>query len=147
MTSEAVQASGGGGRAAARQRALELLFEADQRGVDLLELLESRLASPELGGPVPAFTEALVRGVAEHREQIGEWLDTYSHGWTQDRMAAVDRAILYLGAYEVVWEDDVPDPVVLQAAADLAGSLSTDKSANFVSGVLGRLSDLKETLL
>ncbi|MDR1798601.1 MAG: transcription antitermination factor NusB [Bifidobacteriaceae bacterium] len=137
-------------RRQARQRAVELLFEADQRGLAPLALLEERLAQQDVTdrpAPVPAYTEFLVRGVAQHFDQIGEWLDTYSHGWARDRMAAVDRAILYLGAFEVVFVDDVPDQVVLGEAADLAGLLSTAKSPNFISGVLGRLSTLKPTLV
>jgi N utilization substance protein B len=96
---------------------------------------------------VPPYALQLVQGVSARQAEISEWLDTYSQGWPQSRMPAVDRAILYVGAYEVVFEDDVPDPVVLKWAADLAAKLSTDKSADFVSGLLGRLSRIKSTLL
>ena len=95
---------------------------------------------------VAPYTLQLVQGVAHHQREISEWLDTYSQGWPQARMPAVDRAILYVGAYEVVFEDDVPDPVILKSAADLASKLSTDKSPNFVAGLLGRLSKIKTTL-
>jgi N utilization substance protein B len=132
---------------------VELLFEADQRGLDPLALAEERWAEAAMGGSaaddvprLPAYAVALVRGVAAHDELIWEWIDTYARGWSRDRMPAVDRAILALGAYEVVYEDDVPDQVVLAEAADLASKLSTDKSADFVSGVLGRISDMKAGL-
>jgi N utilization substance protein B len=123
--------------------------------MSLLDLLRSRAALRQAADPedkpddavaVAPYTIQLVQGVAGHQAEISEWLDTYSKGWPQNHMPAVDRAILYLGAYELVFEDDVPDAITLKAAADLAGKLSTDKSADFVSGLLGRLSKLKPTL-
>jgi N utilization substance protein B len=137
---------------AGRRQAVELVFEAFSRDQGLLDLVEQRaalVASNQVDDAVPLLPEAvgLVRGVAEHQVVISEWLDTYSHGWTQRRMAAVDRAILYVGAYEVVFADDVPDTAAINGAADLAGKLSTGRSAGFVSGVLGRLSKIKPTLL
>lgn len=148
-------------RDVARRRAAELVFESLQRQVPLLELLERRLAqqaaeaaetAPEGQRPIGSlilspYAVDLIRGVANHRAEISEWLDTYSQGWPQERMPGVDRAILYVGAYEVVFEDDVPDQVILKTAADLASKLSTDKSADFVSGLLGRLSKIKATLI
>jgi N utilization substance protein B len=151
-------------RTAARRHAVELVFEAFGRDMGLLDLLRSRAAIREAAeqdadrdsgeetklpdaAVVAPYTLQLVRGVASRQGEISDWLDTYSKGWPQSRMPAVDRAILYVGAYEIVFEDDVPDPVTLKAAADMAGKLSTDKSANFVSGLLGRLSKLKPTLL
>ncbi|MDR2252653.1 MAG: transcription antitermination factor NusB [Bifidobacteriaceae bacterium] len=149
---------GRGSRTAARRRAVELVFESLQRGVPLTDLLAERAAwlaalAAREGAPshdadrLAPYTVHLVEGVARHQELISEWLDTYSKGWAQDRMPAVDRAIMYVGAYEVVFEADVPDPIVLKEAADLASRLSTDKSPNFVSGLLGRLSKIKTTLV
>ncbi|MDR2565758.1 MAG: hypothetical protein LBC97_06800 [Bifidobacteriaceae bacterium] len=146
--------SGSASRSAARRRAVLLVFEAFQRGAGLPELLADRVALgasdwgselPDAAAPAP-YTVQLVEGVAAHQEEISEWLDTYAQRWPQSRMPAVDRAILYVGAYEVVFEDDVPDQVVLKSAADLAAKLSTAKSADFVSGLLGRLSKIKATL-
>jgi N utilization substance protein B len=135
-----------------RRRAVELVFEALQRELPLPALLEDRAAvsdADELSDAVRVapYTAHLVEGVAARQGLISEWLDTYSQGWPQDRMPAVDRAILYVGAYEVVFEDDLPDPIAIKEAADLAGRLSTDKSASFVSGLLGRLSKIKATLI
>ncbi|MDR2372627.1 MAG: transcription antitermination factor NusB [Bifidobacteriaceae bacterium] len=151
--SDARPKSRGGSRATARRRAVELVFEAFQRRLGLVQLLRQRAALRGSGAEglpdaveAPPYTIELVTGVAEHQTEISEWLDSYSQGWPQSRMPAVDRAILYVGAYEVVFEDDVPDPVVLKAAADLAGKLSTAKSADFVSGLLGRLAKIKATL-
>ena len=125
-------------RTRARRRAFEVIFESLQRGLDLEQLVQER--------DLPEYGLELVRGVASNQRAILEWLDTYSDGWPTERMPAVDLAALHLGAYEVVFEDDVPDAVVLQECADLVGELSTDKSPGFVSGLLGRLSTIKATL-
>ena len=131
-------------RSKARKRALDILFEADQRDVDALELLATRLAQAE--PPVSEYTAALVEGVVGARQRIDELLTTYSQGWGLDRMPAVDRAILRLGTYELLWCDDVPDAVAIDQAVSLARDLSTDESPAFVNGLLGRLLDLKPTL-
>jgi transcription antitermination protein NusB len=131
-------------RSKARKRALDVLFESEQRGVDALELLASRLAASD--PPVSEYTVELVEGVVAHRERIDELLTTYSQGWGLDRMPAVDRAVLRLGTYELLWQDEVPDPVAISEAVQLAGQLSTDESPAFVNGLLARLLDLKPTL-
>jgi N utilization substance protein B len=95
---------------------------------------------------VSEFTVELVEGVVAHRDRIDELLTTYSQGWSLDRMPAVDRAVLRLGTFELLWLDDVPDAVVVDQAVELARSLSTDDSPGFVNGVLGRLLDLKPML-
>ncbi len=131
-------------RGKARKRALDLLFEAEQRGVDAVALLGERIARAE--PTVNEYTSTLVEGVAAHRERIDSLLSTYSQGWTLDRMPAVDRTILRLGAYELLWRDDVPDAVAISEAVGLARELSTDESPGFVNGLLARLLDLKPTL-
>jgi N utilization substance protein B len=131
-------------RSKARKRALDVLFESEQRGVDVLETLAGRVAAAD--PPVSEFTVELVEGVVAHRYRIDELLTTYSRGWTLDRMPAVDRAVLRLGTFELLWLDDVPDAVVVDQAVELARSLSTDDSPGFVNGVLGRLLDLKPML-
>jgi N utilization substance protein B len=131
-------------RSKARKRALDVLFESEQRGVDVLETLAGRVAGGD--PPVSEFTVELVEGVVKHRDRIDELLTTYSQGWSLDRMPAVDRAVLRLGTFELLWLDDVPDAVVVDQAVELARSLSTDDSPGFVNGVLGRLLDLKPML-
>ncbi len=96
---------------------------------------------------MPQYTVDIVEGVVAHRDRIDEVLETYSQGWTLDRMPAVDRALLRIGSWEVLFNDDVPDAVALDEAVDLAGDLSTDDSPAFVNGLLGRVKDLKPTLL
>ncbi len=131
-------------RSKARKRALDVLFESEQRGASALETLAGRLAAAD--PPVGEFTVELVEGVVAHGERIDELLTTYSQGWSLDRMPAVDRAILRLGTFELLWRDDVPDAVVIDQAVELARSLSTDDSPSFVNGLLGRLLELKPSL-
>lgn len=133
-----------GARSKARKRALDILFEADQRGVDPLKLVADRLAARGPDAPVlPEYSVTLVEGVTEQLEKIDELLSTYSHGWTLDRMPAVDRAVLRLGTWELLFNDDVPDAVAIDEAVDLARSLSTDDSPGFVNGLLARLLEVK----
>ena len=133
-----------GARTKARKRALDVLFEAEQRGAGVLEVLAGRVAAGE--PPVAAYTVELVEGVVAQGERIDELLTTYSQGWSLDRMPAVDRAVLRLGTFELLWRDDVPDNVVISEAVGLARQLSTDESPGFVNGLLARLLDLKPSL-
>ena len=134
-------------RSKARKRALDLLFEAELRGEPVIALMEERSAlGPEGGPPVPEYAAELVRGVQAHRERIDELLASYAEGWTLDRMPGVDRNVLRIGAYELLWADDVPDGVAISEAVQLARELSTDASPSFVNGLLARLLDLKPEL-
>ena len=133
-----------GARSKARKRALDVLYEAAQRDADPVQTLKSRLAQAD--PPVPEYAVTLVEGVVAHRERIDELLTTYSEGWTLERMPPVDLALLRIGVYELLWCDDVPDPVVLSEAVELATTLSTDESPRFVNGLLARLQQLKPSL-
>jgi N utilization substance protein B len=133
-------------RTKARKRALDLLFEAEQRGVNAADLLRERLAAPVTEAPLSEFTADLVMGVVDHWAQVDELIATYSQGWTLKRMPAVDRAILRLGAYEVLFSTDVPEPVAISEWVGLATELSTDDSPRFVNGLLARLAEVKPTL-
>ena len=131
----------------ARKRALDVLFQADLRGVDPLTVLadSERLRSEEGDSPLNPYVTELVTGVQAHQERIDELLTTYSLGWTLERMPGVDRAILRLGTYEVLW-GDVPEAVALDEAVTLARELSTDDSPTFVNGLLARIAGQKSTL-
>ena len=133
-------------RTKARKRALDLLFEAEQRGVNAADLLRERLATPVTQAPLAEFTADLVMGVVEHWTQVDELIATYSQGWTLQRMPAVDRAILRLGAYEVLYSTDVPEAVAISEWVGLATELSTDDSPRFINGLLARLAEVKPTL-
>jgi transcription antitermination protein NusB len=131
-------------RSKARKRALDILFEAELRGEPVLELLAERMtaASP----PVSAYAAELVRGVQVHKDKIDELLAAYAEGWALDRMPAVDRNILRIGSFELLWGEQVPDAVAISEAVQLAAGLSTDSSPAFVNGLLARLLELKPTL-
>jgi len=131
-------------RSKARKRALDVLFEAEQRSAPVLETLAGRVAAAD--PPVPEYAVELVEGVVAHQGRIDELLGTYSRDWPLDRMPAVDRALLRLATFELLWCEDVPDAVVIDEAVTLARSLSTDESPAFVNGLLGRLLDLKPGL-
>jgi transcription antitermination protein NusB len=133
-------------RSKARKRAVDLLFEAEQRQVNLSTLLAERLARPVTEAPLNQYTVDLVEGVVAHWTDINELLATYSHGWSLERMPSVDRAILRLGAFEVLYADAVPEGVAIAEAVELATSLSTDDSPKFVNGLLARLAEVKPTL-
>lgn len=134
-------------RTKSRKRALDLLFEAEQRQVNALELLRDRLAAPVTEMPLNEYTVTLVEGVVDHWNDINDAISTYAQGWPIERMPAVDRAILRLGAFEVLYSEDVPEPVAISEAVALAKELSTDDSPRFVNGVLARLLEVKPTLL
>jgi transcription antitermination protein NusB len=131
-------------RGKARRRAVDVLFEAEQRGVSAAEALAGRGKTDQVINP---YTAQIVEGVAALQPTIDEFLATYAQGWTLDRMPAVDRIILRVGSWELLYNDDVPDGVAVSEAVELAKTLSTDESPSFINGLLGRLQRLKPTLL
>jgi transcription antitermination protein NusB len=124
-------------RSKARKRALDVLYAAEMRAQDPVEALDEAIVEGE--GPTNPYTETLVRGVSEHRARIDELLGQYAQGWTLERMPAVDRTALRIGAYELLYVDDVPPPVAVSEAVALVRNLSTDDSPSFVNGVLGSM--------
>jgi N utilization substance protein B len=133
-------------RSKARKRALDLLFESEQRGVNAQQLLAQRLADSGDQSPLNEYSVLLIEGVVARWSEINDLLSTYSQGWPLDRMPAVDRAILRIGAYEVLYAE-VPDPVAIAEAVALATALSTDDSPGFVNGLLARIAEVKPTLV
>ena len=133
-----------GARSKARKRALDVLYEAGQRDADPLRTLAQRLAQSD--PPVPEYADTLVEGVVKHQERIDELLATYAEQWTLARMPPVDLAALRIGAFELLWCDDVPDGVAIAEAVALVASLSTEESSGFVNGLLARLMQLKPSL-
>ena len=131
-------------RSKARKRALDILFAAELRGLPASQLLSEQQSLGEQ--PVPEYAAELVRGVAAHRAQIDTLISENAVAWTLDRMPAVDRNVLRLGVYELLWADDVPDGVAISEAVLLAQDLSTDASPAFVNGLLAKIKDLKPTL-
>ena len=131
-------------RSKARKRALDLLFASELRRERPVDALERAIAEGE--GPTNDYTAVLVRGVVEHQARIDELLSTYSEGWTLDRMPAVDRNVLRLGVFELLYADDVPDAVAVTEAMALVRDLSTDESPSFVNGILGNIQRNKASL-
>ena len=132
-------------RSRARKRALNLLYAAEMRGEDVVRFLDQAIEAGE--GPSNPYVEVLVRGVAEHGSRIDELLTEYSDGWALNRMPAVDRSVLRMGVFELLWADDVPDAVAVDEAVTLVRELSTDDSPGFVNGVLGAMMRAKDEIL
>jgi N utilization substance protein B len=128
-------------RTKARKRALDVLYAADARGADPLDVLTERIDTGESedATPLGEYAEVLVRGYAAHADRIDDLLSEHAEGWTLDRMPAVDRAILRIGVYELLYSPDVPAAVAVDEAVELAKSLSTDNSPRFINGVLGQI--------
>ena len=124
-------------RGKARKRALDVLYAAEMRGEKPLEALERVIEAGD--GPTNDYTSTLVHGVAEHQDRIDELLTSYAQGWTLTRMPAVDRNVLRLGVYELLYVEDVPDGVAVSEAMNLVRDLSTDDSPAFVNGLLGSI--------
>jgi transcription antitermination protein NusB len=139
-------------RSKARRRALEILFEADLKSTSPKKVLAERIAraqqmTPQDNDPhIGEYAIELVNGVMEHLDRIDTLISTYSIGWTLERMPAVDRNVLRLGLFELLWGEDVPEVVAIDEAVSLAQQLSTEESPQFVNGLLERLRELKPTL-
>ena len=132
-------------RTKARLRALEVLLEADQRNEDYIEVLRRRRLYTV--GQISAYSEEIIRGVRDHDEEIREFVETYARDWSFERMPAVDRAVLRIGTWELLYNDEVPDAVAISEAVGLARVLSTNESPKFVNGLLDKLRQVKPTLL
>lgn len=131
-----------GTRHKARKRAVDLLFEAEQRDIDPAELAAERIELAERGhdvAPLNAYTVTLVDGVADDLDRLDATIVSYLKDWTLDRLPAVDRAIMRVAVWELFHANDVPPVVVVDEAIELAKSLSTDESPAFLNGVLGQI--------
>ncbi len=124
-------------RGKARKRALDLLYASEMRSESPIVALDRAIEAGE--GPTNDYTGVLVRGVVDNQARIDELLSEYSQGWTLSRMPAVDRNVLRLGVFELLYVDDVPDAVAVSEAISLVRDLSTDESPTFVNGILGAI--------
>jgi N utilization substance protein B len=127
-------------RRKARKRALDFLYEADIRGATALELLAARPAEEISQGD---YVQELLVGVSEHLVKIDELITTYAQGWDMDRMPAIDRNILRIALFEILWLSQLDDDIAVSEAIEIATELSTDDSAKYINGVLGRIVILK----
>ena len=129
-------------RRKSRRRALDVLYSADLRDLPAATVLADTLR--RMGADIPehmAYAVLIVEGVIDHADRIDELISTYAEGWTLDRMPVVDRNLLRIAVYELLYRDDVDDPVAISEAVELAQDLSTDDSPRFVNGVLGRIAE------
>lgn len=131
-------------RSRARRRALEILFESEQREMPEAELLELRSDDPDY--PMKPYAVQIVDGVVDHRAEIDELITTYAQGWALGRMPAVDRALLRIGIWEMLHNDEVDDPVVISEVVELASTFSTDDSPKFINALLDRIRSIRPTL-
>lgn len=130
-------------RSKARKRALDFLYEADIKKVSALDLFIQR-GSAELSQE--SYVLTLINGVAEHIKKIDELIITYAQGWDMDRMPPIDLNILRIAIYEILWASDIDIKIACDEAIELAKSISTDESSNYINGVLGRIVKLKDSI-
>ena len=126
-------------RSTARKRALNTLYEADEKGQSILSLLDERIAEPGAQTPLPEYAIEIVRGVADNRRDIDGLLNEHSTGWKVKRMHVVDRNILRIAVWEIVYNDDVPDKVAIDEALNLAKQLCDDDGPAFIHGLLSAI--------
>jgi len=130
-------------RSKARKRALDFLYEADIKNVSARELFTQRGAN-ELSQE--EYVGELIAGVTEHIGKIDELIITYAQGWDMDRMPPIDRNILRISLFEILWASAIPLEVCIDEAVELAKTLSTDDSSAYINGVLGRVVKIKDSL-
>ncbi|HUI07952.1 MAG TPA: transcription antitermination factor NusB [Verrucomicrobiae bacterium] len=131
---------GPGKRRLARELAVQFLYQFEVSGGAIEEALALFWQTqPEVGDPGRRFAEELVRGVVENRAAIDEKIAKYTEHWDLPRIAAVDRNILRLAIYEMLYRDDIPPVVSINEAVDIAKKFSTRESGAFVNGILDRL--------
>ena len=135
-------------RSKARKQALDILYESDIRSADALAILEARDVTEEGpdARPIRDFTRELISGVAANKRKIDELITTYAQGWDMDRMPPIDRNILRIAIFEILWAQDIDLQVACDEAVELAKSLSTDESSSYINGVLGRIIKLKDSI-
>lgn len=138
-------------RTRARKRALDILFEADQRGYGynqqrILALLEKRKTVRAAQSELPEYSQQIVKGVCEHLREIDDLIAQYSTSWPIERMPGVDLCLARIAIWEILYVPEVADPVAAEQAANIAAVVSTDKSAGFLSGLLNQIIAIKPTL-
>lgn len=136
-------------RTKARKRALDLLYGADLRSGSIADAIAAeavRAASEPSRAASWEYARTIAAGVEEHQAEIDELIETYAQGWTINRMPALDRAIVRIGIWELAFNPEVPDGVAISEAVDAARTYSTEDSAGFVNGLLGRIAQSTATL-
>jgi transcription antitermination protein NusB len=135
-----------GARSKSRKRALDILYSADVRGDSINEALAAESARADADPKRSnswGYAREIVVGITEHGDEIDELIETYAQGWSIARMPAVDRAIIRIGIWELLFNDEVPDAVAIAEAVESATVLSTDDSAGFINGLLGTIAQTR----
>lgn len=130
-------------RSKARKRALDFLYEADIKNVSAKDLFNQRGASELSQEP---YVGEVITGVTEHIGKIDELIITYAQGWDMDRMPPIDRNILRIALFEILWGNQIPIEVAADEAVELGKSLSTDESSAYINGVIGRIIKIKDSI-
>jgi len=136
-----------GARTKSRKRALDILYGADVREESInaaLAVEQARNDADPKRANSWAYARDIVVGITEHGDEIDELIETYSQGWTIARMPAIDRALLRIGLWEILYNDEVPDSVAISEAVESAKVHSTEDSAGFVNGLLGRIAATRD---
>ncbi len=136
-------------RTKSRKRAVDAVFAADIRGKSPIELLDDTLeqnSDRQNQDVIFAYARDIVEGVIKHKDEIDAYLEAYSQGWTLDRMPTLDRAIMRVATWEIVFNDDVPDSVAVNEAVEIAKEYSTDDSPAFINGLLNKIASTKTAL-
>jgi N utilization substance protein B len=131
-------------RTRARKRVLDILYEAEMRSTSPQDVLTRTAADST--DPLNEYVPFLINGILEKKILIDETIETYSQEWSLDRMPMVDRELARIGVYEILFQADVPDAVVINEIVELASSLSTDDSPAFLNGLLGKISSIKHRI-
>lgn len=129
-------------RTKARKRALDILYQSDVRQITIEDSLATEAARAISEPDRMAswlYAREIIDGIVDNRDEIDELIMTYSQGWTLARMPVIDRAILRIGIWEILFNDAVPNAVAIDEAVESAKILSTDDSSGFVNGLLGRI--------
>jgi transcription antitermination protein NusB len=135
-----------GARSKSRKRALDILYSADVRGDSINEALAAESARADADPKRSnswGYAREIVVGITEHGDEIDELIETYAQGWSIARMPVVDRAIIRIGIWELLFNDEVPDAVAIAEAVESATVLSTDDSAGFINGLLGTIAQTR----
>ena len=135
-------------RRKARKRALDMLYQDDLREIPFSEIIEAetlRAAAEPDREASWMYAREVVDGVVDHATEIDELIETFSVDWSLARMPAVDRALLRLACWEILFNDTIDAPVAISEAVELAQEYSTEESARFINGVLGRVADYKQS--
>ncbi|UOF90109.1 transcription antitermination factor NusB [Fodinisporobacter ferrooxydans] len=128
-----------------REKALQTLFQMDVADADKTLAMDFALEHEGSTVDRPYF-QRLIEGILKHKSKIDSIIKTYSIGWELDRMAAVDRNVLRLATYELLFETDIPENVVLNEAIEIAKTFSTQESGKFVNGILGKMIQDRDSL-